>query len=135
MPPSSSAPKKGAGKSRGGGGKESKGQIVLVLLLMTICVAIYHFRGIVFSFVLPKFVIKPRTGEGNGAVLGGEFELMGWANYLEKIGQGQDAARCCYSGTVGGGTSCSIRSKGGVRNRSPGQGLCEEDKQEDEPTS
>ncbi|CAD7958645.1 unnamed protein product [Amoebophrya sp. A120] len=77
------------------GGKESgKGAVVGIVFAVALAAGLYMFRGPVGSFVLPKFVLTKTTSAKKPD---GEFALLGWANWLEKVGTSADVVRCCYA--------------------------------------
>ncbi|CAD7962506.1 unnamed protein product [Amoebophrya sp. A25] len=88
------SPRRERKKHAGHGAKEQggKGGVVIAGVIVALAAAGYHFRGPVSSVVLPK--VLSRTS--NWKTPGGEFAVLGWANWLEKAGSSEDAARCCY---------------------------------------
>mmetsp|Transcript_10931 Transcript_10931/g.26813 ORF Transcript_10931/g.26813 Transcript_10931/m.26813 type:complete len:211 (-) Transcript_10931:128-760(-) len=70
-----------------------KGMVTAIVLIAGIAAALYHFRGTTASFVLPR-LLSPTV---DSKTPGGDFEMLGWANWLEKVGSGKDVARCCYN--------------------------------------
>lgn len=65
---------------------------LLVVLVVALAGVTFHFRANVATFLIPK--ILKRTTNNKEPL--GEFQALGWANSIEKMGTSESVARCCY---------------------------------------